>query len=386
MWSFGNEMQVQEPWCGYPTGDWGVTTYRMMDVLAKRYDKTRPSTAAMFPARAGAMTKEDPDFNIKVSPPELSTVTDIASYNYRYPAFPTYAKEFPHLIFYQSEAATDAMGQAYYGMDLNKVVGLAYWGAIEYWGESHGWPRKGWNYSYFDHSLEPFPQAYFIKSLFSDEPLVHIGVVDAENESIEWNDVKVGRTPMSSHWNRTPGSLLNIVTYTNAEEVELFVNGRSQGVQRNTAEPATRNAIYWNAVPYAAGNVVAVARTGGKEVARHRLETTGRAVALKIETENADWRADGMDLQYVKVRAVDSKGRVVPGATGEVTFDISGAARLIAVDNGDHISDELFAGTKRLLHKGKALAILRSDRTPGKVTIRASVPGLKSARLTLTTQ
>ena len=78
------------------------------------------------------------------------------------------------------------------------MVGLAYWGAIEYWGESNGWPKKGWNYSFFNHALEPYPQAYLIKSAFSDEPLVHIGVVDSEKESIEWNDVIVGRMPLST--------------------------------------------------------------------------------------------------------------------------------------------------------------------------------------------
>ncbi|MDR0939423.1 MAG: DUF4982 domain-containing protein [Mediterranea sp.] len=386
LWSLGNEMQVREEWAGYPTSDWGVTSYRVMDVMLKRYDPTRKSTVAMFPARKGAMTKEDPDFNIKVSPPELSTVTDVASYNYRYPAFPKYAKEFPHLIFYQSEAATDAMGKAFYGMDLDKVVGLAYWGAIDYWGESHGWPRKGWNYSFFDHTLQPLPQAYFIKSIFSDEPLVRVGVVDAENEGREWNDIRVGRTPISSHWNRRPGSRLNIVTYTNADEVELLVNGRSQGTQKNTTDPDTRNTIRWTAIPYAEGEVTAIARTGGREVARHQLRTTGRAVALRLEAENPAWQADGLDLQYIHVTAVDSKGRVVPGADAEVTFELLGdAARLIAVDSGNHSSDELFADGKRKLYQGRALGILRSTQQPGTVTLKVSAPGLRGGKLTLST-
>lgn len=386
LWSLGNELQVQEAWIGYRTGDWGITTYRILDIMLKRYDPTRKSTVAMFPARKGAMMKDDPNFNILVSPPELSTVTDVASYNYRYPAFPKYAKEFPHLIFYQSEAATSEMGKAYYGMDLDKVVGLAYWGAIEYWGESNAWPWKGWHYSFFDHTLEPYPQAYFTKSMFSDEPVVHIGVVDNESESIEWNDVMVGKMPVSSHWNRTPGSNLNLVTYTNAEEVELLINGKSQGVKKNNADPASRNAIFWKNVPYTAGKVVAIARSNGKEIARHQLETTGKVAALRIEPEATEWKADGMDLQYIRVRAVDSKGRTVPDATGEVTFDVSGVARLIAVDNGDHQSDELCTGNKRMLHNGTALCILRSEQQPGKVTVKVTAPGMKGDRKVLITQ
>lgn len=150
--------------------------------------------------------------------------------------------------------------------------------------------------------MEPYPQAYLIKSAFSDEPLVHIGVVDSEKESIEWNDVIVGRMPLSSHWNRVEGSKQNLFTYTNADEVELLVNGKSLGIQKNKRDDIqSRNMIYWQNIPYGkGGNIIAIARNNGKEVARHMLETTGKAKALKIELENADWKADGMDLQYVK--------------------------------------------------------------------------------------
>lgn len=272
-------------------------------------------------------------------------------------------------------------------MDLDRVVGLAYWGAIQYWGESHGWPRKGWAYSFFDHTLQPFPQAYMVKSMFEEEPLVHIGVVDEDSQSIEWNDVQVGGITMSSHWNRTTGSTQNIFTYTNAEEVELFVNGKSVDLRKNDlSDPAKRNVIFWQDVPYQAGNIVAVAKAGGKEVARHRLETTGKAVALQVEIENPAWKADGMDLQYVHVYAVDSKGRrVFTADPNDVTFDLSGAAKLIAVDNGDHASDELFGGNTRRLHQGYALAVLRADRVGGDVEIKVSSKGLKSATAKMAT-
>ena len=388
VWSLGNELQMREDLAGFPTGDWGVTTYRMLDVLVKRYDPTRKTTVAMFPSRANAIRNE-PEFHTNIIPPELSLVTEIASFNYQYPAYPKYIEHAPHLIIYQSEASTNALLGAFFGMDYDKMVGLAYWGAVEYWGESNGWPKKGWNYSFFNHALEPYPQAYLIKSAFSDEPLVHIGVVDKEAETLEWNDVIVGRMPLSSHWNRKEGSNQNLFTYTNAEEVELWVNGKSFGIQKNILDNIDRrNMIFWQNVPYGkGGNIVAIARTNGKEVARHQLETTGKAVALKIETENPEWKANGMDLQYVKVYAVDSKGRVVPTEEGkEVTFEVSGAAKLIAVDNGDHYSDELFAGNRRMLHKGFALAILRAKPSAGEVKIKASVTGLKSAEKILKTK
>lgn len=388
MWSIGNELQMREDLAGFPTGDWGVTTYRIFDVLVKRYDSTRKTTVAMYPSRAGAISRKDADFNKKILPPELSTVTEVASFNYRYPDYAQYLEACPDLIVYQSEATSSELTAPFFGMDRDKMVGLAYWGAIEYWGESNGWPKKGWNYSFFNHALEPYPQAYLIKSAFSDEPLVHIGVVDSEKESIEWNDVIVGRMPLSSHWNRAEGSKQNLFTYTNADEVELLVNGKSLGIQKNKRDDIqSRNMIYWQNIPYGkGGNIIAIARNNGKEVARHQLETTGKAKALKIELENADWKADGMDLQYVKVYAVDSKGRVVPATEGEVAFEVSGEAKLIAVDNGDHMTDELFSGNHKKLHQGFVMAILRSNQTSGNVKIKASLKGLKSAEKKMMTK
>jgi beta-galactosidase len=168
------------------------------------------------------------------------------------------------------------------------------------------------------------------------------------------------------------GKSYNILTFTNADEVELLVNGKSLGVKKNaTDDIKKRNMISWPNVPYEEGEIVAIARKNGKEVARHQVETAGKAVALKIEAENNDFKANGMDLKYVKVYAVDSKGRIVPTATGEVTFEVSGNAKLYAVDNGDHSSDELFDSNKRQLFNGFAMAILRSTQTAGEVEIRA---------------
>lgn len=239
LWSLGNELQFQEERWGFPTGDWGVTTYRILDVVVKRYDPTRKTTVAMYPARAGGIVKKDPDFNNEgnIVPPELATVTDVASFNYCWVDYPTYLKHAPEMIVYQSEAVTSELGAPYFGMDRDRMVGLAYWGAIEYWGESSGWPNKGWNYSFFNHSLEPNPQAYLIKSIFQDDkPLVRISVVDSEAESHLWNDVMVGRKYLSSHWNREAGKNYDLYTYANADEVELLVNGKSMGVLKNSAE------------------------------------------------------------------------------------------------------------------------------------------------------
>ncbi|MBQ0056838.1 MAG: DUF4982 domain-containing protein [Bacteroidales bacterium] len=386
LWSLGNELQTRTEWSGYRTNDWGVTTYRIFDQMVKRYDPTRKTTVAMFPARAGGQ-RNTPDFWQYLVPPELACATEVASFNYQWKAYAGYYEHKPDLILFQSEAVTSELLAPFYGMDQERGVGLAYWGAIEYWGESNGWPKKGWNFSYFSHTLMPFPQAWLIRSAFKpDEPVVRIGVVENSGELLEWNDIKVGQQVIGENWNRPSP---NLFTYTNAEEVELLIDGKSVGIQRNDqTAPAKRNIIYWQGIDTGKGkSVTAIARTGGREVARHELQATGRAVALSIEAETPQsWRGDGMDLQYVTVYAVDSKGRRVPDADCEVTVSVEGEAQLVAVDNGDHYTNDTFLGVStRRMKNGYLQAIVRSSRNAGKVTIKATSPSVKSSQLKLNT-
>ena len=370
MWSLGNELQ--QYW-SLPFADWGVTPYRLQRELLMRYDKTRPVTVAMHP-RTRSLTTDS-------IPAPLALVTDIASYNYRYMYFPGDSRRFPNMIFYQSEANNSMMGPNFFEMDLDKVVGLAYWGMIDYLGESNGWPAKGWVQGAFDIALDPKPKAYLLRSMFKpDEPVVHIGIVDSESNAV-WNDIVVGSEGLSDHWNRKEGSTLSLYTYTNADEVELFVNGKSLGVKQNTTAPKSRNRIKWDGVKYEPGYVEAVAKKGGKVVARHKIETAGDAVKLTAESDNPEWKADGQDLQHIKVCAIDKKGRRVQGTQGEVTFEVEGPAEILGVINGDMASDELTVGNKRKLYRGTATVILRSKREPGKVKLTATTPGLKQAKV-----
>jgi len=389
LWSLGNELQTRSDWSGYQTNDWGITTYRIFDQMVKRYDKTRPTTVAMFPARAGAQ-RGTPDFKTYLVPPELACETEVASFNYQWDAYHGYYDHKPDLILFQSEAVTNQLQQPFYGMDRQRGVGLCWWGAIEYWGESNGWPKKGWNYSFFSHTLQPFPQAYLIKSCIQPEdPVVRIGVVDGEGESLEWNDIKVGQQKINQNWNQQEGSHPNVFTYTNAEEVELLYNGQSLGIQKNdTTDIAKRNIILWSGIDYGTGGrLVAIARTGGMEVARNEIEITGKAVALKIEEETKEWSADGMSLKYLNIYAVDAKGRVVPNATDEISVSVSGAATFVALDNGDHYTNNLFCDvTTKQMQTGYMQCILRSSRTAGKVTLSVSSPTLKGAKITFKTK
>lgn len=374
MWSLGNELQT---YWSLPYSDWGVTPYRLQRELLHRYDTTRPVTVAMHPRGRSLETDS--------LPAPLVHETDIAAYNYRYMYFPGDGRRFPNMIFYQSEANTAMMGPNYYEMDLDKVVGLAYWGMIDYLGESNGWPAKGWAQGIFDLSLEPKPIAYFLRSIFKpEEPVVHIGIIDSDDNTV-WNDVKVGTQRMSDHWNRKDGSSMSLYTYTNADEVELFVNGKSVGVKKNTKDPKQRNKLKWDNVKYEKGCIEAVARTAGKVVARHKIETTTDAVRLKVAADNAGWKADGMDLQHVRIEAVDNKGRRVQGARDKLTFSVEGPAEIVGVINGDITSDELTVGNTRCLYNGTATVILRAKRNPGKVTLSVKADGFKTVNQILNT-
>ena len=313
-------------------------------------------------------------------------ITDVQAYNYRYMYFPGDYRRFPWMKFYQSEASVSAMGPNFFEMNLDQVIGSAYWGAIDYLGESQGWPAKGWSQGVFYIDLEPKPKAYLMKSMFRpDEPVVHIGIIDKKGDQM-WNGVQTGNDGMSDHWNRAQGQQLSLYTYTNAEEVELVINGKSLGRKQNVKDPKSRNQIKWDRIAYQPGYIEAIAYNNGKVVARHKIETTGEAVKLVAESDNAQWKADGMDLQHIRITAVDSKGRRVPVATGEVTFAVEGSASIVGVINGDINSNEMTVGNKRSLFNGTCTVILRSNRTPGKVTVTATSPNLKPVTLKLQNQ
>ena len=387
MWSLGNELQQ---YSNLPFNDWGVTAYKLQKELLHRYDDTRLTTVAMHPRYRNLETDS--------IPADLAIETEVNSYNYRYMYFPGDSKRYPEKTFYQSEASVAAMGPNFYEMDLDKVIGLAYWGAIDYLGESMGWPIKGWNQGVFDLSLQPKPDAYFVKSMFTDEPTVHIGVIEKSGGNIQWNGINVSAGKLSENWNREAGEKVSLYTYTNGDEVELFLNGKSLGVKKNSNDPKLRARIKWDNIAYAPGTLVAVAKKNGKVVARHQIETTGEAVALKLVPDVETWHADGKDLMHVRIYAVDKKGRRVLNmkdakAFDKLTFTMKGDANIVAVDNGNIASDELHIGKTQLektiqrnLFQGSALVILRAGKQNGKVELLVSSDKMKARKLVLNTK
>ena len=376
LWSLGNELQQDSKMA---FNDWGVTAYKLQKTLLQRYDTTRLVTVAMHPRYRNWFTDS--------LPCNLALHTDVQAYNYRYMYFPGDGRRFPQMIFYQSEASTAAMGENFYAMNLDKVIGLAYWGVIDYLGESQGWPAKGWNQGVFDISLEPKPKAYLMKSFMKpEEPLVHIAIVNDKNDQM-WNGIQTGNELLSDHWNFLSGKKLTLYTFTNADEVELFLNGKSLGRKQNEKNnPKRRNQILWEDIEYQPGFIEARAYNNptvhkAKPAAIHRIETTGEAVRLVATIDNNHWLADGTDLQHIRIHAVDRKGRRVFSAHDNLHFKVEGDAQLIAATNGDIRSEELYHTDHHRLWNGSAMVILRAGHHQGKVSLTISSEHLRPLKI-----
>ena len=245
---------------------------------------------------------------------------------------------------------------------------------------SSGFPARSSYFGIIDLAGQPKDVYYMYQSEWTNKPVLYL----------------------FPHWNWKEGQEIDMwCYYNNADEVELFYNGKSLGTKQNDrSDLAKRNITYWNDIDYGkGGTLLAIAKNGGKEVARHQIKSSGKAVALKIVAEgkcpqdifnakNDCWKADGMDLQYFKIYVVDNKGNIVSNSTDKVTVTAQGEGSLLAIDNGDHYTNDLFRPTDntKQMQTGVMQAILRSTRKAGKVTIQATAPGLKSAKLTINTK
>ena len=216
-----------------------------------------------------------------------------------------------------------------------------------------------------------------------------------------WNGVKTGVKEQSENWNRAEGSKVSLYTYTNCDEVELLLNGKSLGRKKNPTDARHRNQILWNDIPYEQGTLQAVGYSSPQRqkvspIAHHEISTTGSAVRLIVTPDKQTWKADGEDLQHLRITAVDSKGRRVWDSQDEITITLDGDARIAALGNGNIYGDDISVTVNPLtshpspltshLYKGTALVILRSALKPSTVTLRVSSPKFKTVTCKLVTQ
>jgi len=200
------------------------------------------------------------------------------------------------------------------------------------------------------------------------------------------------------NWNGMEGQPIPVMAYSNAEEVELFLNGKSLGRKTRFAEtwemPVGPNASpdrkfaskyrrVWQA-PYEPGTLRAVAYNQGRQVAADEVRTAGEPARIRLAPDRSAIAADGDDLSFVAVRIEDRAGNLCPLADNLVKFTVTGAGSLAAVDNGDAATTDSFHSDPRKAFSGLALAIVRAGARPGKIRVEATSEGLAPATVELT--
>ncbi len=398
IWSVGNETRQQRS----AASNFGVDQMRELADFVHQLEPARKVTCGLHPSRkSGAYRTEN---YYREGPPEMEFYMDVVSTNYREEFWPVDRANYPQLTFILSEAQVGNLGNEWFNFNHDYGVGLFYWGGTDYIGESFGWPAKGWPNGIIDWNDHWKPFSYYIQSLYSETPMVHITAYDPDQETNKyWNEVNLRFQPMFSHWNWEGKDSVKLMTFTNAREVELFINDQSMGVRQVPKEYYTKDIQAYSAeaydpenpintgpkmhaklewtVPYTPGEIRAVARNGKEKVAVHELKTATAPHHIVLEADRDQIRSDGLDLSYLTVKVVDKEGRLVPDATHEITFEVTGPGSNAGVGSADMISDEPFQSNKRKVFQGKALLIIRSQREKGIVKVKALAKGLQSANI-----
>ncbi|HTY29663.1 MAG TPA: glycoside hydrolase family 2 TIM barrel-domain containing protein, partial [Mycobacterium sp.] len=239
------------------------------------------------------------------------------------------------------------------------IAGEFIWTGFDYIGEPtpYTWPAKSSYFGMIDTADFPKDVYYFYQSKWnaSGPTMVHI-------------------VPMNwTNW--TAGQAVKVLVYTNADSVELFLNDKSQGSKTMDASTAK---LQWS-VPFATGTLEARASKGGTVVATDKLQTAGAAAALQMKADRSTITADGRDLSFVEVDVLDDKGVLVPNASNAIDFALDGPGTIAGLDNGNPIDHGSYKGTTRSAFSGKAMAIIRSTATAGKITLKATSGSLTAA-------
>jgi beta-galactosidase len=391
MWSVGNEIPEQG---GTGADTSGRVITRELVAIVKNLDKIRPVTTAN--------NNVEPNNNLV-----LSGALDLIGYNYNHEKWKDFHKTYPgqKLIASETTSALQTRGsydmksdsarlwpvrwdlplltgnddfscsaydncytpwgssheQSLQAFENNPVVsGMFVWTGFDYLGEPtpYSWPARSSYFGIVDLAGFPKDVYYLYKSAWTNEPVLHI----------------------MPHWNWKDGQEIDVISYySQADEVELYINGVSQGKKSKQGQDMK---VMWR-LKYTPGELKAVSRKNGKTVLEKVIRTAGPAAKLELTADRSTINADGKDLSFVTVRVLDKDGNLVPDADHLINFKIAGAAEITAVDNGSPISHESFKDEHRKAFNGLALAIIKAGKEASKATLTASSEGLKDAVIEL---
>lgn len=240
------------------------------------------------------------------------------------------------------------------------VSGMFVWAGFDYLGEPtpYYWPSRSSYFGIIDMAGFPKDVYYLYQSEWTDAPVLHV----------------------FPHWNWLPGQPVDVwAYYNNADEVELFVNGKSQGVKRKTGEALH---VMWR-VAFEPGMLTAVSRKRGQTVLRREIKTAGAPAALIMTADKASVNVDEKELVFLTVKAVDAAGNSVPTANRAISFETTRNAFIAGVDNGNPISHEPLKGIQIRTFNGLALAVVQPTKSGGTITVRATAEGLAPATVNI---
>lgn len=357
LYSIGNEIPDQR------TLD-GVETLKELQDFVHGLDATRPVTMGN-------------DWHASAEANGFFDAIDIAGYNYVNRVEPKnqYAailKRHPKRRLVGTETYYDVKGWVNI-RDNPAVIGEFLWVGYDYLGESPGWPLRGWNKGMIDIGSFEKPIFYHRQAMWSAEPMVFIAVDTGEKPGDAWTPPR-----RRSHWNWADAKApLKIEVYSNAENVELLLNGRSLGVQPvNPDEYLARFEV-----PFAPGVLEAIAHRDGKIVARSQVRTAGEAKSLAVEVAKPQFAYAAPDVVNLRVAIMDANGTVLPEAKDMVSFSVEGEARLLATASGDLTDHEPYPFATRRAFQGRCLAVLKPTGAPGAITVTVSAAGLTPAAI-----
>jgi beta-galactosidase len=371
LWSIGNEeWHLQDD-----MAEQGAKIGRTMVARVHELDPTRVVSAAVNGTNGQGISD---DF-------------DVIGFNYNLQFPDDYHKKHPQMPVYGSETSSAIGTRGVYASDplrntVNSYDGVVPWGeTAEEWWKFYGtreWEAGGFAWTGFDYRGEPTPYGWpSINSQF--------GIVDMCGYPKDifyyykaWWGPGAEKEPVVHvfpHWNWAgrEGETIKVWVYSNVEEVELLVNGVSQGSQK---VPHLGH-VEWS-VKYAPGSLEARGSVGGKVVLTEKRETTGEPVSLKITADRMEIDADGEDVAVLKVEALDKEGRLVPTAGNLVGFKVTGEGKLIGVGNGDPNCQESDKAPKRSLFNGLAQVIVQATKRAGEIRVEAVKEGWEGPELT----
>jgi beta-galactosidase len=389
MWSIGNEIREQ-------FDSTGVAITKELVKLVKDLDTTRPVTSAL--------TETDAKKNFIYQ----SGALDVYGLNYNHKLYKDFPKNYPGQKLIATETTSSLDTRGFYEMPSDSIrrwpkdgktkftdgnaafAASSYDNVSAYWGSTH---EETWaaakKYDHvsglfvwtgFDYLGEPLPYPWPARSSY-------FGIVDLAGfpkdayymYQSEWTSKPV--LHVFPHWNWTAGKTVDVwAYYNNADEVELFLNGKSLGTRAKTGEELH---VVWQ-VKYEPGIIKAVSRKNGQIVLVKEIKTAGKPAKIELLVDRSSIKADGKDLSFVTVRILDAQGNLVPDANSLVQFKLEGAGTIAGVDNGFQASLEPFKADYRKAYRGLCLAIVQAKNTAGQIKLTATSAGLEDAGVTIT--